>query len=194
MEIKNLIAVKRVRPLLCSYIENPDYNAYVNSINFSIKFYRYFTTKIEIQRCDVFKVRFDQGFGSELRGYHYVVSMQSSRENNQTVTIVPLSSFKEVKRYNSRSTVFIGEIEDLPNSKGSVALINQIRTIDKMRLYGENAISQFIGKFGNKIKELPEESLIQPKKIYRLTKEQYNKILHAVNNYLFYGAVERKQS
>ena len=38
------------------------------------------------------------------------------------------------------------------------------------------------------------EFLLQDKQIYRLTKEQYDKILHAVNNYLFVGSVERRNS
>lgn len=192
MENKTISAVKRPRPLIYSYLDNENRNEYVSMINRSIFFYRYFITKIDIKRCDVFKIRFDQGFGSELRGYHFVVAMQSSREINQTVTVIPLSSVKEAKQYNSKSTINIGVIEGIPGNKETVALINQLRTIDKIRLVGDKALDNFVEQYCEQIEKINGEFYIQNKEIYRLSDEQYQKILHAINNYLFTGAVERK--
>ena len=191
---KRIIAVKRERPIFSSFLDNKNRNEYVSELNRAITFYNNFTTKIEIERGDVFKVRFDQGLGSEIRGHHFVVAMQTSRENNQTVTIVPLSSYKESRQYNKRSTIEIGDVAEIPGSKQSVALVNQIRAIDKMRLIGDKALGNFVDKVCDKLNEIDGEFEIQDKQIYRLTKEQYDKILHAVNNYLFVGAVERKIS
>ena len=192
MQGKAIVAVKRERAIFNSYLDNENKNEYVSGINRSIFYYNNFITKIDIQRCEVFKVRFDQGFGSELKGYHFVVAMQSSREINQTVTIVPLTSLKEVKHYNQKSTIYIGEIPEMPNGKEAIALINQIRTIDKIRLIGNKALDNFVDKVCDNINAYNGEFYIQNKEIYRLTDEQYQKILHAVNNYLFVGAVERK--
>ena len=194
MESKTISAVKRQRPLIYSYLDNENRNEYVSAINRTIFYYKYFTTKIDIKRCDVFKIRFDQGFGSELRGYHFVVAMQSSREINQTVTIIPLSSVKESKQYNAKSTINIGVIEGIPGNKTTVALINQIRTIDKIRLIGDKALDLFVENHREKIERINGEFYIQNKEIYRLSEEQYQKILHAINNYLFVGSVERKHS
>ncbi len=194
MESKTISAVKRQRPLIYSYLDNENRNEYVSAINRTIFYYKYFTTKIDIKRCDVFKIRFDQGFGSELRGYHFVVAMQSSREINQTVTIIPLSSVKESKQYNAKSTINIGVIEGIPGNKTSVALINQIRTIDKIRLIGDKALDLFVENHREKIERINGEFYIQNKEVYRLSEEQYQKILHAINNYLFVGSVERKRS
>ena len=193
MENKTISAVKRPRPLIYSYLDNENRNEYVSMINRSIFFYRYFITKIDIRRCDVFKIRFDQGFGSELRGYHFVVAMQSSREINQTVTVIPLSSVKEAKQYNSKSTINIGVIEGIPGNKETVALINQLRTIDKIRLVGDKALDNFVEQYCEQIEKINGEFYIQNKEIYRLSDEQYQKILHAINNYLFTGSVERKR-
>ena len=193
MENKTISAVKRPRPLIYSYLDNENRNEYVSIINRSIFFYRYFITKIDIRRCDVFKIRFDQGFGSELRGYHFVVAMQSSREINQTVTVIPLSSVKEAKQYNSKSTINIGVIEGIPGNKETVALINQLRTIDKIRLVGDKALDNFVEQYCEQIEKINGEFYIQNKEIYRLSDEQYQKILHAINNYLFTGSVERKR-
>ena len=107
---------------------------------------------------------------------------------------VSLSSYKESRQYNKRSTIEIGDVAEIPGSKQSVALVNQIRAIDKMRLIGEKALGNFVDKVCEKLNEIDGEFEIQDKQIYRLTKEQYDKILHAVNNYLFVGAVERKIS
>ena len=194
MENKSIVAVKRERTLFNSYLDNENRNEYVSGINRSIFYYNNFMTKIDIQRCEVFKVRFDQGFGSELKGYHFVVAMQSSRETNQTVTIVPLTSLKEVKHYNEKSTIYVGEIPEMPNGKEAIALINQIRTIDKIRLIGNKALDAFVEKVCDNISQFNGQYYVQNKEVYRLSKEQYDKILHAVNNYLFVGAVERKQS
>ena len=194
MENKTISVVKRQRPLIYSYLDNENRNEYVSAINRAIFFYRYFTTKIDVKRCDVFKVRFDQGFGSELRGYHFVVAMQSSREINQTVTIIPLSSVKEAKQYNPKSTINIGIIEGIPGNKETVALINQIRTIDKMRLIGDKALEHFVEQHCEQIDRANGEFYIQNKEIYRLTEDQYKKILYAINNYLFVGSVERHNS
>ena len=194
MESKTISAVKRQRPLIYSYLNNENRNEYVSAINRTIFYYKYFTTKIDIKRCDVFKIRFDQGFGSELRGYHFVVAMQSSREINQTVTIIPLSSVKESKQYNAKSTINIGVIEGIPGNKTSVALINQIRTIDKIRLIGDKALDLFVENHREKIERINGEFYIQNKEVYRLSEEQYQKILHAINNYLFVGSIERKHS
>ena len=193
MENKAIVAVKRERALFNSYLDNENRNEYVSAINRSIFYYNHFMTKIDIQRCEVFKVRFDQGFGSELKGYHFVVAMQSSRETNQTVTIVPLSSVKEAKNYNQKSTIYVGEIPEMPNGKEAIALINQIRTIDKIRLIGNKALDVFVEKVCENINSFNGQYYVQNKEIYRLTDEQYQKILHAVNNYLFVGAVERKR-
>ena len=144
MEHKKLIAVKREKPLISSYLDNKNKNPYVSDLNRANFFYANFVTKVEIERATVFKIRFQQGFGSELRGHHFVVAMQTSKENNQLVTIIPLSSVKETKQYNKKITIFIGEVSGIPNTKQSVALVNQIRTIDKIRLFGDRALATFV--------------------------------------------------
>ena len=192
MEHKKLIAVKREKPLVSSYLDNKNKNPYVSDLNRANFFYANFVTKVEIERATVFKIRFQQGFGSELRGHHFVVAMQTSKESNQLVTIIPLSSVKETKQYNKKSTIFIGEVSGIPNTKQSVALVNQIRTIDKIRLFGDRALATFVDMVCDEIDKYKGEFEIQEKEIYRLTKEQFEKILDAIDNYLLIGSVKRK--
>lgn len=192
MEHKKLIAVKREKPLISSYLDNKNKNPYVSDLNRANFFYANFVTKVEIERATVFKIRFQQGFGSELRGHHFVVAMQTSKESNQLVTIIPLSSVKETKQYNKKSTIFIGEVSGIPNTKQSVALVNQIRTIDKIRLFGDRALATFVDMVCDEIDKYKGEFEIQEKEIYRLTKEQFEKILDAIDNYLLIGSVKRK--
>ena len=192
MEHKKLIAVKREKPLISSYLDNKNKNPYVSDLNRANFFYANFVTKVEIERATVFKIRFQQRFGSELRGHHFVVAMQTSKESNQLVTIIPLSSVKETKQYNKKSTIFIGEVSGIPNTKQSVALVNQIRTIDKIRLFGDRALATFVDMVCDEIDKYKGEFEIQEKEIYRLTKEQFEKILDAIDNYLLIGSVKRK--
>ena len=192
MEHKKLIAVKREKPLISSYLDNKNKNPYVSDLNRANFFYANFVTKVEIERATVFKIRFQQGFGSELRGHHFVVAMQTSKESNQLVTIIPLSSVKETKQYNKKSTIFIGEVSGIPNTKQSVALVNQIRTIDKIRLFGDRALATFVDMVCDEIDKYKGEFEIQEKEIYRLTKEQFEKILDAIDNYLLIGSVKRE--
>ena len=192
MEHKKLIAVKREKPLISSYLDNKNKNPYVSDLNRANFFYANFVTKVEIERATVFKIRFQQGFGSELRGHHFVVAMQTSKESNQLVTIIPLSSVKETKQYNKKSTILIGEVSGIPNTKQSVALVNQIRTIDKIRLFGDRALATFVDMVCDEIDKYKGEFEIQEKEIYRLTKEQFEKILDAIDNYLLIGSVKRK--
>ena len=192
MEHKKLIAVKREKPLISSYLDNKNKNPYVSDLNRANFFYANFVTKVEIERATVFKIRFQQGFGSELRGHHFVVAMQTSKESNQLVTIIPLSSVKETKQYNKKSTIFIGEVSGIPNTKQSVALVNQIRTIDKIRLFGDRALATFVDMVCDEIDKYKGEFEIQEKEIYGLTKEQFEKILDAIDNYLLIGSVKRK--
>ena len=192
MEHKKLIAVKREKPLISSYLDNKNKNPYVSDLNRANFFYANFVTKVEIERATVFKIRFQQGFGSELRGHHFVVAMQTSKESNQLVTIIPLSSVKETKQYNKKSTIFIGEVSGIPNTKQSVALVNQIRTIDKIRLFGDRALATFVDMVCDEIDKYKGEFEIQEKEIYRLTKEQFEIILDAIDNYLLIGSVKRK--
>ena len=139
-EPTKLNVIKRRVPLRHDYLRGKDAETHVTEINQLIYFYRYFETRLAIKKGDVFLARFGFECGNELSGNHYVVALLDSNPINQVVTVVPLKSAKG-RPLNPASDIMVGEIENLNNSKEAIAVINQIRTIDKRRLFDAQTIA-----------------------------------------------------
>ena len=102
---------------------------------------------------------------------------------------MPLHSAKEGKELNPASEIFIGQIPGITNGKDAVAMINQIRAIDKRRLFDREEISNFNQYAKNKDIKDYDEITAQHKFIYRLTDEQFEKIHIAVQQFLYNGFI-----
>ena len=187
-EPSELKVIKRRVPLKHDYLKGEDARKHVVEINQLIYFYRYFETRLAIKKGDVFLARFGFECGNELNGNHYVVALLDSSPINQVVTVVPLKSAKG-KVLNPASDVMVGKIEKLNNSKDAIAVINQIRTIDKRRLFDAQSIARLSNYFSSEMLGEYSELTIQTKKIYRLTDEQFYKIHKAVEEYVYNGYI-----
>ncbi len=188
LEPKKLIVIKRREPMKYDFLKGEIAVKYVTEINQQIYFYKHFETRIDIKKGDVFLARFGFECGNELSGNHYVVALLDSKPINQLVTIVPLKSVKG-KALNPASDIMIGEIENLYNSKEAIAIINQIRTIDKRRFFEPQTIAHLSKYIGSEMISECSEINVQTKRIYRLTNEQYEKIHNAVKDYVFSGFI-----
>lgn len=187
-EPSELRVIKRRVPLKHDYLKGEDARKHVVEINQLIYFYRFFETRLAIKKGDVFLARFGFECGNELNGNHYVVALLDSSPINQVVTVVPLKSAKG-KALNPASDVMVGKIEKLNNSKDAIAVINQIRTIDKRRLFDAQSIARLSNYFSSEMLGEYSELTIQTKKIYRLTDEQFNKIHKAAEEYVYNGYI-----
>lgn len=187
---KELIITKRRIPLLKDYLKSQNARRHVNAINRMIYFYRNYETRFEIKRGDVFVVGFEFECGNELNGSHFVVALLDSSPISQLVTIVPLHSAKMDKELNPASEIYIGEIPGVTNTKRAVAIINQIRTIDKRRMFDKAAIEHFNQYSQSEHYVDYAEITAQHKFIFRLTEEQYKKIHIAVQQYVFNGYIK----
>ena len=187
-EPSELKVIKRRVPLKHDYLKGEDARKHVVEINQLIYFYRYFETRLAIKKGDVFLARFGFECGNELNGNHYVVALLDSSPINQVVTVVPLKSAKG-KVLNPASDVMVGKIEKLNNSKDAIAVINQIRTIDKRRLFDAQSIARLSNYFSSEMLGEYSELTIQTKKIYRLTDEQFYKIHKAAEEYVYNGYI-----
>ena len=187
-EPSELKVIKRRVPLKHDYLKGEDARKHVVEINQLIYFYRYFETRLAIKKGDVFLARFGFECGNELNGNHYMVALLDSSPINQVVTVVPLKSAKG-KALNPASDVMVGKIEKLNNSKDAIAVINQIRTIDKRRLFDAQSIARLSNYFSSEMLGEYSELTIQTKKIYRLTDEQFNKIHKAAEEYVYNGYI-----
>ena len=186
----SLKVLKRRLPQNCGdFLKGDNARRHVNAINRNIFMYKQFDTRFELKRGEVFLAYFEYSCGCEVDGPHFVVALQTSGELNQLVTVVPLSSFKNDRELNPASEILIGKIPGVANGKETIAIINQLKTIDKRRLYDKASVMHFndFARF-NKIDNyqlLP----IQHKYIYRLTDEQFEKIKRAVLDYLTTGFI-----
>lgn len=191
-ELTKLNIIKRRVPLKHDYLRGKDAETHVTEINQLIYFYRYFETRLAIKKGDVFLARFGFECGNELSGNHYVVALLDSNPISQVVTVVPLKSAKG-RSLNPASDIMVGEIENLNNSKEAIAVINQIRTIDKRRLFDAQTISHLSKYMSSEMLGEYSELTVQLKKIYRLTDEQFKKIHKAAEEYVYNGYIRHNE-
>ncbi len=106
---------------------------------------------MEINQYDIFWVNLDPTMGSEINKTRpcVVISPNEMNQNIRTVIIAPLTTAS--KRYPTRIEVKI-------KSKKSWIVIDQIRTVDKARLY--NQIGKLDFKTAIKIKEVIKETFV----------------------------------
>ena len=179
---------KRI-PTRCEFLKGIEARKHVVSINRLIYFYRYFETRLEIKRGDVFLARFAFECGNELNGDHFVAALLDSSPLSQVVTIIPLKSAKG-RPLNPASDILLGKIEGIENGKETIAVINQIRTIDKRRLFDAEIIAHLERYFNDEM--LGEYAVVtcQYKKLYRLSETQYKKMHKAAMEYVYNGYIK----
>lgn len=180
--------IKRRVPLKYDFLKGEEARKYVVSINQLIYFYRYYETRIDIKRGDVFLARFAFECGNELNGNHFVVALLDSNPINQVVTVIPLKSAKG-KILNPASDIMLGEIKGLKNGKEAVAIINQIRVIDKRRLFDQSVLAN-LSKFDDESLAEYDEFTCQNKRVYRLSKSQYEKLHKAAKEFVYNGFIK----
>ena len=185
-----LPVVKRRVPQNCGdYLRGDFAKRHINALNRNMFLYRFFDTRFELSRGEVFLAYFQYECGCEIDGPHFVVALQTSSKLNQLVTVVPLSSFKKDREINRSSEVYIGQIPGVANGKETIAIINQLKTIDKRRLYDKAAVLNFNNHLKHEEVKDYAEITMQHKFIFRLSVEQFNKIFKAVLDYLRYGFI-----
>ena len=162
---------KRRIPLYQPYFKGVQAKRNNGLINQQIFVYKHFETSFNVKAGEVFLARFPIEFGSEIHGDHFVVALLDSSPLNPLMTVIPLKSEKG-KALNPASDIRIGVISGINNNKRSIAVINQIRSIDKRRLINESSINALHSQFReNSIGEY-QEVCVQMTNVYRLTNEQ----------------------
>lgn len=190
--VLELKVLKRRFPLNIKYVKEDIARNYIHRVNGFIFFYRFFETRFALKHGDVLLATFDGGCGNELQGSHYCVVLLDSSAANQVVTIIPLKSNKG-RELNPASDILLGDIPEMINCKEAVAIINQIRTIDKRRFFNQQTIENLERlNYSSDCNEF-EASLAQNKSVFRLTKEQYEKLHTAVKQYIFNGFIKHNE-
>ena len=147
---------------------------------------------IKLKAGEIYEVDFGINVDSEFSYRHYALVMADSFENNPLVLVCPLKT--NTRGPHPKSDVNLGIIECLDEERESLAVINQIRTIDKLRIFRKNAIykgkeirHRLLDTNQDEYDYNDEEENIG----YRLEDDKFKIVQDAVLNYIMYGKVTR---
>lgn len=99
-----------------------------------------YNPRLELKIGEVYEFDFGVNVNCEFSNRHYGVVLANSYENNPLVIVCPLKSNKYGA--NPSSDINLGYIEGLVTDRESLAVVNQIRALDKMRIYINPIISE----------------------------------------------------
>ncbi len=112
--------------------------------------------QFELKKGELYEFDWGINVNSEFSNRHYGVVLAYSGKNNPLVLVCPLKT----NRYgaNPHSDVNLGIIDSIVTDKETLAVVNQIRALDKMRLYVKPIIHEMIENQEGKI-TLNEEQM-----------------------------------
>jgi len=140
----------------------------LNYIAFSLEY----RVAYELRRGEVYEFDWGLNVHAELSQRHYGVVLLDSYANNDIVVVVPLKTRHHEP--NPMSDVNIGKLCNVSDDKETLAVINQIRGLDKLRIYQKGLI-----KDGNLNKERGPITILKA--------EQMDKIITGINQLIIQG-------
>ncbi|MCH5180895.1 MAG: type II toxin-antitoxin system PemK/MazF family toxin [Erysipelotrichales bacterium] len=99
-----------------------------------------YTPRLDLKVGEVYEFDFGVNVNCEFSNRHYGVVVANSYENNPLVIVCPLKSNRNGA--NPSSDINLGFIEGLITDRETLAVVNQIRSLDKMRLYVNPIINE----------------------------------------------------
>ncbi len=159
-------------------IRNEGIRTQLDWIKRQLEYYSFseeYQVQYELKRGEIYEFDFGLNVNNEFSNRHFGVVLVDSDANNPLVTICPLKT--NHNGAHPMSDLDLGFIKVLRTGKPTLAVINQIRTIDKLRLYLRRAI-------GCTREELSDRKYEEEYNINRLEEDKLNSILRAYKNYL----------
>lgn len=98
-----------------------------------ISFAEQFSPSMHLKRGEIYEFDFGVNVNCEFANRHFGLVLADSHPGNPLVTVVPLKTNKFGG--NPESDINIGIIDELISTHETLAVINQIRSLDKIRLY-----------------------------------------------------------
>lgn len=95
--------------------------------------------RLSVKKGEIYEIDWGMNVNAEFSNRHFGVVLRDSDEYNPLVLICPLKTNKHGA--HPASDIDLGYINDLNSDHTTLAIINQIRTVDKMRIFSKNAIS-----------------------------------------------------
>ena len=131
--------------------------------------------RYDLKRGEIYEIDFGLNVHAEFSNRHYGVVLADSDIFNPLVTVCPLKS--NHGSINPKSDVDLGYVAALRSQNSTIAVVNQVRTVDKLRLYMRRAI-------GIKKDTLAEPNDEEKYTIMRLETDKLNAIMKAYFEYL----------
>ena len=143
---------------------------------------------LSVKAGEIYEVDFGINVNAEFSYRHYALVLADSSELNPLALVCPLKS--NTKGPHPASDINLGFINALDSDHESLAVINQIRTIDKLRIFKRPLINrrpsesnhQFGYGFGTK--------QFDDKETYRLEQDKFVLVQKALGNYIQYGQID----
>lgn len=134
-----------------------------------------YALRYDLKRGEIYEFDWGINVNAEFSNRHFGVVLADSDIYNPLVTVCPLKS-----KHNGphpKSDVDLGFIKGLNTMNSTIAVVNQIRTMDKLRIYMKRAI-------GRKDSQLDEPVFENEKTVMRLENSKLVKIIDAYFAYL----------
>lgn len=150
-------------------ISNEEFKYEIKKIQWLQRMLNYWTmnkmnVNLEIKQWEIYEIDFGINVNSEFSGRHYGIVLFDSSINNPLISVIPLKTKKE--KINKYSDVYLGKIEGINTLKESIAVINQINTFDKLRIFNKEIINKHT--INSKIKLTNEQILVLKKALKKI--------------------------
>ena len=150
-------------------ISNEEFKYEIKRIQWLQRMLNYWTmnkmnVNLEIKQWEIYEIDFGINVNFEFSGRHYGIVLFDSSINNPLISVIPLKTKKE--KINKYSDVYLGKIEGINTLKESIAVINQINTFDKLRIFNKEIINKHT--INSKIKLTNEQILVLKKALKKL--------------------------
>lgn len=125
-------------------------------------------SQFELKKGEIYEFDWGVNVNTEFSNRHYGVVLADSSKNNPLVLVCPLKT----NRYgaNPHSDVNIGYVTQIVSNAETLAVVNQIRALDKLRLYVRPIIHETINNPEGKMHVSEEQMKLIEKGILRILK------------------------
>ena len=146
-----------------------------------VTFAEKYQLRYDLKKGEIYEIDWGLNVNAEFSSRHYGVVLSDSGPHNPLVTVCPLKS--KHRDAHPKSDYDLGFIPELDTDHATLAVINQVRTIDKLRIFTKRAI----GKFGEMKITVNEDRMKTEQLIPRLNNEEVDKILNLYIGYMVLG-------
>ena len=135
-----------------------------------------FELRFDLKQGEIYEIDWGININAEFSNRHFGVVLVDSDATNPLVTVCPLKT--NHGSIHPTNDVDLGFIRAINNAKSTVAVINQIRTIDKLRIYTKRSISR---PSERRLYDSEDNENIE---IMRLENDKFLKLMSAYFSYL----------